>query len=254
MTGIYKIESPSGKVYIGQSWNINKRFVYHKSEFKCGQNTVLKKSFNKYGFDCHSFAILHELPSDITQKVLDDYEILYINLFKSVGVTLLNTKEGGMGGRHSEETLRKIGLTKIGNKNRLGKYHSEETKEKISNSRKGRYDSWNKGKEWDVEAKEKMSKARLGVEPWNKGLKNTISHTEDFKKAVSERSKNIWAQRRIDGAVNKRKDGRPIAAKLTFEQVQDIRSINTKSIKEMSLFYGVGCSAIRNIINGKSWI
>lgn len=103
MIGIYKITSPSGKIYIGQSWNIKARFNKY-NKVKCKEQRYLYHSLVKYGVNNHEFEILHELPSDITQLVLDDYEILYWELYKGCGVEMLNIKEPGSYGKHSEET------------------------------------------------------------------------------------------------------------------------------------------------------
>jgi predicted GIY-YIG superfamily endonuclease len=45
--GIYRIISPSGKVYIGQSINLSDRMRQHKYSEK---NYYLKNSLLKYGF------------------------------------------------------------------------------------------------------------------------------------------------------------------------------------------------------------
>ena len=50
MIGIYKITSPTGRIYIGQSVNIERRFKQHKRKTKNYKpNTLLINSFNKYG-------------------------------------------------------------------------------------------------------------------------------------------------------------------------------------------------------------
>ena len=104
MIGIYKIESPSGKVYIGQSWNIKRRWNDHKAT-KSYKHKKLNASFLKHGVQNHSFDILHTLPIDISQDILNDYEQIYIDAFRSCNIELLNLKEGGNGyGKHSEET------------------------------------------------------------------------------------------------------------------------------------------------------
>lgn len=48
--GIYKIESPSGKCYIGQSVNIDKRIYEHKRQLSAGThcNRKLQNAYNKY--------------------------------------------------------------------------------------------------------------------------------------------------------------------------------------------------------------
>ena len=50
MIGIYKIISPSGKIYIGQSRNIDKRFQQYK-RLNCAKQPRLYNSFIKYGID-----------------------------------------------------------------------------------------------------------------------------------------------------------------------------------------------------------
>jgi len=54
LIGIYKITSPSKKVYIGQSWNIKERF--RKYNYKSNQQ-LLMRSFSKYGLENHVFEI-----------------------------------------------------------------------------------------------------------------------------------------------------------------------------------------------------
>ena len=51
---IYKITSPSGKVYIGQSRNLIKRL----RDYKCRDNSKqirLNESFRKHGVENHKF-------------------------------------------------------------------------------------------------------------------------------------------------------------------------------------------------------
>lgn len=59
ITGIYKITSPAGKVYIGQSTDIYKRWEqYRKQYFK--KQYKLYYSIQKYGYDNHKFSIVEE--------------------------------------------------------------------------------------------------------------------------------------------------------------------------------------------------
>ncbi len=83
--GIYKITSPSGKVYIGQSWSIYDRWIHHKSYAKRKRNLPpkLSASILKYGPSAHIFSIEHELPKDCSQEVMDAYEIFYYLIVKS---------------------------------------------------------------------------------------------------------------------------------------------------------------------------
>ena len=59
MIGIYKITNPKGEVYIGQSTNIQKRFLMHRNSEENGKSKC-SKSFFEYGFNNHKFEIIFE--------------------------------------------------------------------------------------------------------------------------------------------------------------------------------------------------
>jgi group I intron endonuclease len=111
MVGIYKIVNPKGIVYIGQSWDIDKREKYYAKE-RCKNQTKLYNSIVKYGWDNHQFCKICILPHDISQKVLDTYEILYWSMYKNSNIKMLNIREPGSRGRHSEATRSKMSSTK----------------------------------------------------------------------------------------------------------------------------------------------
>lgn len=163
MTGIYKITSPTGKVYIGQSWNIRKRLsAYRNLHQRVSRQVHLFNSIVKYGWNNHRFEIIHELPIDIDQGTMDIYEILYIELYKTCNVQLMNIRGGGSRGKHTEETKSKI------RKKRAEQIFSEESLQKRSNSLKGRkrdpelmryIHQKNTGKPKSEETKKKISEA-----------------------------------------------------------------------------------------------
>lgn len=148
MVGIYKIESNTGKVYIGQSIDIDRRFYVYKKGW-CKSQIKLFRSLIKYGAESHTYVVLHELPKDVPCSVLDEYEKLYIDLYKSCNIGLLNIKEGGSNGKHSLESRIKLSKSlKItfsckvkrleisnrmkGNKHSVGRVHTQEWKENVS--------------------------------------------------------------------------------------------------------------------------
>lgn len=57
--GIYKITSPKGKIYIGQSKHIEKRFYYYQRG-RCEQQRKLYNSLFKHGWENHIFEIIEE--------------------------------------------------------------------------------------------------------------------------------------------------------------------------------------------------
>ena len=166
MIGIYKITSPTNKVYIGQSIEIENRFKNYK-KLSCKQQKIIYKSFLKYGVEKHKFEIICECELN----ELNDKERYYQDIFSAMGVNGMNcklTKSSDKNGKHSEETKLKIGL---GNK---GKIISEEHKIKISN--------FKKGTKLSESTKNKISKSIKG-----KNLGKIFS--ENHKRKISESNK-----------------------------------------------------------------
>ena len=77
--GIYKITSPTNRIYIGQSVNIIKRKSDYKSLCNCNEQHKLFNSLKKYGFKKHKFEIIHTC----TPQDIDELEIYYISLYDS---------------------------------------------------------------------------------------------------------------------------------------------------------------------------
>jgi group I intron endonuclease len=74
MQGIYSITSPTGKIYIGQSTDIEKRLYYYQTCWKhIKKQRKLYSSFKKHGIENHIFKVVEECDLDI----LDEREILY---------------------------------------------------------------------------------------------------------------------------------------------------------------------------------
>jgi group I intron endonuclease len=134
MIGIYKITNPKGRVYVGQSIDIETRFKVYKREFGIGQ-TKLFNSFKKYGAENHVFEIIVEC--EVGE--LNEKERYYQELYNCIenGLNCNYVKTNSRSGKVSEETRIKMSAAQTGNKKWLGKKHTEETKLKMSNSIKG---------------------------------------------------------------------------------------------------------------------
>lgn len=196
MPCIYKITSPTGKIYIGQSWDINKRLYSYKKVYCTGQ-PKLYNSIKKYGWDNHMIKIVSILPNDIDQSVLDQYESVYHELYISCNVKTMNVREPGKGGRLSVDSKIKIGLANKGKQPMLGKKHTEETKLKMSIAQS--LNSGMRGKTLTEEHKKCISEwskkprpNRQGKPTWNKGLKNTISDETRLKMSQAKKGKIPW--------------------------------------------------------------
>jgi len=161
-SGIYKITSPTGKIYVGEASNLRIRCSYYLTPNRVKKQRAIYNSLVKYGTESHKIEIL-ELCS--IEKLLER-ERYYQELFCSVNSGLncyltpteykkkvfsLETKElmskkatgsnnSFYGKTHSQESLSKISKASSGssNPNYQGKLHTAEylLKQKVSNSKK----------------------------------------------------------------------------------------------------------------------
>jgi group I intron endonuclease len=119
MVGIYKITNPKGKVYIGQSINIDKRFYQYQTPKKERTGVKILNSLIKYGIENHNFDILEECNiNELNQK-----EIYWIKYFNTTADGL-NIELGGKGFPRSDETKEKIRKNKIGKNTKKIKQYS----------------------------------------------------------------------------------------------------------------------------------
>lgn len=153
MVGIYKIISPTGKIYIGQSKNISGRKNNYKN-LRCKNQPKIYQSLVKYGWSTHLFEVLHELPIDTNQESLNYYETLYWQQYLDCGFEMMNIKQPGSFGKYSEESIKKREQSRQLNGNAK---RSEETKLKISESNRGQ-----KKPIRSLQHRENLSKANKG--------------------------------------------------------------------------------------------
>jgi group I intron endonuclease len=170
LSGIYSITNTvTGKIYIGQTTNLNKRKAFHYWELNNNRhnNAYLQNAYNKYGKDNFIFQIIlycekHEL-TRYEQSIVDITTYIY-----NIRKLCVNSNKGFV---LSEDTKRLIG-----EKNK-GRIASEETRYKLSNSHKGQA-AWNKGMACS-------EKTRLKLSEVNKGKK----HSEETKRNISSGNK-----------------------------------------------------------------
>jgi group I intron endonuclease len=163
MIGIYKITSPSGKVYVGQSVNIEDRIKKYAS-CSCKLQVRLYSSIKKYGWDNHVFEVIEECDKD----QLNTRERYWQDKYECIGKKGLNCiltnsndsrkvisdemkariSNSVKGFKHTEEAIQKI------KKGLIGRPVSIQTRLKISES--------NKGTVFSKERRDKISKALTG--------------------------------------------------------------------------------------------
>jgi len=91
LCGIYKITSPSGRMYIGQSVDIYERFATYR-RIRCKKQFSLYNSFLKHGFESHKFEIMCQCE----RMELNWFEKYYVDLFQTFNSRRgLNLRDGG---------------------------------------------------------------------------------------------------------------------------------------------------------------
>lgn len=185
MIGIYKITSPSGKIYIGQSTNIERRFTQYENISSSKKQTILHYSFLKYGVKNHKFEILEECIFEFLNHRERHYQDLYNVLTLGLNCKLTTTKDKS--GKHSEQTKLKIKLTHSFLKVWTGKKHKIESIIKMSESSKlqsidtrNKISLAHKGKKMPLKTKEAIRKSLIGN-------KHTLGfkYSEEAKKKMS---------------------------------------------------------------------
>lgn len=147
MIGIYKIISPSNRIYVGQSINIEKRWKRYRDWINHNQPQI-SRSINKYGIENHKFEIIEECEISI----LDEREVYwkqhYIDLIGWENVLFCNIVDG-KGGNRTQETKDKI------SQSNMGRIFSQESKDKMKISRNKRIITKETGN--------KISKSKKGI-------------------------------------------------------------------------------------------
>jgi group I intron endonuclease len=129
MIGIYKITSPSNKIYIGQSVNIKNRFKQY-SRLECKKQTHLYNSFLFYGVVNHKIEIIEQC----LENSLNEKERYWQDFYNVIGVNGLNcklTSTSDKTGLYSNETKMRLSISNSGRKASVG------TKKKMSENRTG---------------------------------------------------------------------------------------------------------------------
>lgn len=154
MTGIYKITNIKGKIYIGQSVNIERRFKNYKSLSQTKKQIKLHYSFKKYGIETHNFEIIEECIIELLNERERHWQDFYNVLESGLNCCLTNAND-------------------------IIKIYSDSTKEKIRNGNKGKIIPDNVRKQTSETMKLK------GIKPKNKLI------GFDNPKSIKIISKNI---------------------------------------------------------------
>ena len=125
--GIYKIESPTGKVYIGSSRHIERRWKSYQ-KLSCKDQPAIYNSLKKHGSENHKFSVLLECgETELLQR-----EQLYMDIYSPE----LNSCKFASRPSTDPKVAAKISASLKGNKNCLGKQNALGTVPTDENKRK----------------------------------------------------------------------------------------------------------------------
>ena len=175
--GIYSIiNNSTGKMYVGQSANIEKRFKQHIRSLNNGYhpNNYLQRAWDKYGEDNFSFDILLKCSED----GLDVEERNFIKLYGTYKSGYNLTWGGDFTPSKHPEIAKKI------SEKLKGRVFSKEIRKKLSDANKGKNNP-NYGKHPSEKTKKKLSDSKKGKNNPNHGKKLSYDH----KKKISEKLK-----------------------------------------------------------------
>lgn len=223
MIGIYKITNPKGKIYIGQSINIENRFKVYK-RYNCKGQSKIYESLKKYKHSNHLFEIVIECNIDQLNE-LERYYQEYYNVLSKNGLNCQYVKTDLKKYMHSDETKSKIGKS---NKGKTGRKFvmTEDHKNKIAfaNTGKKRFD---------------FSKLVSELNKKKIGSLNTFfgkNHTDETKIKISNANKG------------KKTGKNHFSSKLVLDKEL---GIFYDSITEASKIYNYRLSTLNRILNGK---
>lgn len=178
--GIYKIISPSSRIYIGQSVDIDRRW---KDHIRCTKSQPkLYNSIRKYGLENHIFEIIEECEMEL----LNDREAYWQDYYNSIkkGLNCIRTRSSDKSGYMCEESKLKISNSRKNhpdiNFRKRGIPLSEKHKEAIGNS--------NRGRKRSEESRLKMS---IGRKSKCKGPDHFL-----YGKEINEKSRKIFSELR----------------------------------------------------------
>lgn len=283
IAGIYCIENIyNGKMYIGSSFDLNARIVGHKSLLRNGKshNNHLQSAYNKYGADAFLFYVIEVCPKD-KAKEREQFWIDNTSCFKS-GYNASNKVLDNSGWNHTEGLKERLSKERMGEGNpQYGKKLTAEQKDFLRISSTGKRHTPiaiekminNRANNKHKYVGSKSGKAKLCEREVYEIKKLIAAHNLSFNEIALQFNISlpviggIFSGRRWSHVaceelekyketyvVDSRQTGEQnINAKLTSEDVIEIRKIEGKSYAAIGRIYNVSDVTISNIIKMKIW-
>jgi len=178
--GIYKIISPSSKIYIGQSINIDERKRAYVNLAKSSLGPKIYNSINKHGWGNHTHEIIEECSIEQLNERETYWKQHYVNQYGWVQMLFCGLYDNG-GGPLSDETKLKISQSNKGRE----QSHKGKSKPKgfgaiISNQKKGKliFNKWKPIIQYDLKMNiitEYESKNEAFRQTQIKGISNAVT-------------------------------------------------------------------------------
>ena len=258
MIAIYKIVNKfDGKLYIGSSVDVERRFKTHKDELNSGKhnNKHLQNAWNKYGAENFDFLIIEEL---FTADDLRDKETYYIQKYNctnhDIGYNMLNNSNIGLGVSVSEEVKRKISEACKGCKNgNYGKRRTEEQKKYMRDKRWGKDYVCRPKKGYTKKSPDELAISRKRMSELATGRK----HSDETKEKLRQLRLGKKASPELRAKFSDMRKGEKNSnSKLTKQQVLEIyeKMNNGVNYKEVCKEYGVNQGIVYKIKRKEHWV
>lgn len=256
MIGIYKITNPKGRVYIGQSTNIEKRWNYYFKLLLYSSQPKLERSLKKYGSGKHKFEIIEQCSVELLNE-RERYWQDHFNVLKE-GLNCMLQPVKAKRGVFSTASKNKMSKSKKGHS-----MYNKEWREKISLGNKGRIQSKEERDRRKVPKPkgfgQKISKILKGKinngKIFSKEIRNKMSNSHKGKKFTKEHCLNIGKAKLGNQYLKGFKYSQESKDKISLSKSIPILCIETNSIfknidhasKEMNITQNI----IRNICKGR---
>lgn len=221
--GIYKITSPSGRIYIGQSRHVKSRWRAYKSGL-AKQQTRLHASFKKYGVETHIFEMI-EICAIAELNKREHYHQEAHSVFGLKGLNCARTDPEG-----KTVYLKPCSETHRARLKAAKQNVSPETGAKISKALKGRV-SPNKGK--------KLSPEKLA------------EHTEKMRNRKVKGRPKLPPKKRMYRYRKRKKKGKIVLPK-TWKRLINEFGFIFDSVVEAAKIYGMSSATLNDQLNGRT--
>jgi group I intron endonuclease len=201
MIGIYKLTSPSGKSYIGQSVDIDRRMNKYRNA-NCKTQYGIYNAILKYGFDSFKLDIIHEIAdSDSMIDVLNKLEESEIRL---------------------QNTMYPNGYNMVGGGD--NRFASEKHKENLSKS--------HKGKKMLPQTAEALRRANTGRKMSNelkcklKEISSNRIRTKEERESISIKKKGVKLSEEHKMKVSAALKGRKLPERLRYIKAKEVYKLD----------------------------